>query len=176
MTTTISTNQLLLRPLQEEDNEAIFNNITHDKAVLEYFMAPYHETISEGYITRLVNYYQENNQSCFGIVLKETNELIGFIFQINATSTNNHCVEIGYAIGSKHWNHGYVTEALGAFVSFLFDKGIHKVTCGYMYGNEASKRVMEKCNMIYEGTRIDDVYYHDTYHDVGYYYLINPKK
>ena len=39
--------------------------------------------------------------------------------------------------------------------------------------NIASNRVMEKCGMIYEGTRKDDLYYHDRYWDVMYYYLLN---
>lgn len=174
--TTLDTKRLLLRPLQESDNEALFQNITHDKAVLEYFIAAYHETMDENHVSRLINYYKDNQQYCFAIVIKETNEMIGFIFQLNATSPTNHAVEVGYAIGRKYWNHGYVTEALGAMIQHLFESCVHKITCGYLEGNEASKRVMEKNNMIYEGKKIDEIYYHEKYYDVEYYYLINPNK
>ena len=36
-----------------------------------------------------------------------------------------------------------------------------------MVGNEASRRVMEKCGMIFEGIHREAIYVKDTYHDVG---------
>ena len=81
--------------------------------------------------------------------------------------------EIGYAIGKKHWNKGYVTEAFKKMIDFLFSLGVHKVVASHLVGNDASKRVMEKCGLKYEGRKIDEIYYHDQYYDVDYYYIIN---
>ena len=57
-------------------------------------------------------------------------------------------------------------------IDFMFEIGVHKVVASHIVENIASKRVIEKCGLIYEGRRKDDIYYHDTYHDVDYYYLI----
>ena len=61
-------------------------------------------------------------------------------------------------------------------IDFLFLIGVHKVTAAYLEGNEASKRVMEKCGLVYEGRKKDDVYYHDRFFDTENYYIINPKE
>lgn len=168
---TIETKRLLLRPLEENDAEAIYHNINHDKKVLEYFIAPYIEDIKDASVKNMRAYYKETKKYCFAIVLKESNTVIGMILQTNDLSATSHTVEVGYAIGSSYWNNGYVSEALEAVIKLLFDRGVHKVTCGYITENDASKRVMEKCGMIYEGIKKDEIYYHD----VEYYYLINPK-
>lgn len=173
---TIETKRLVLRPLEEMDALAIYHNINHDKKVLEYFIAPYIERIEDASVSKMVQYYKETKKYCFAIVLKETKEVIGLMVQTNELSATSHTVEVGYAIGKKHWNQGYVSEALESMISFLFEQGIHKVTCGYIVENTASKRVMEKCQMVFEGIKKDEIYYHDKYHDVGYYYLINPNK
>ena len=84
--------------------------------------------------------------------------------------------EIGYAIGRKYWNQGYMSEALKAMIDFIFKTGVHKVVVSHLVGNNASKRVIEKCGLIYEGRRKEEIHYHEQYWDVDYYYLLNTSK
>ena len=81
-------------------------------------------------------------------------------------------VEVGFAIGKKHWNKGYMSEALKAMIGLLFESGIHKVRACHIRENKASGKVMEKCGMHYEGIRKDDLFYHDKYYDTVNYYLL----
>lgn len=168
----IETNRLILRYMTVSDTEAIFNNINHDREVLTYFIDKYRDDISEMTLDKTIEFCLLNQRYLFAIELKESHEVIGMILQCSTPTINNNCSEIGYAIGKKYWNNGYVTEALKAMIDFLFSIGIHKVVAAYLIGNNASKRVMEKCHMIHEGIRKDEIYYRDQYHDVDYYYLI----
>ena len=169
----IETESLILRPLESGDAEAIFNNINHDKEVLKYYIAPYIEDIKDASVDGLIEGYKVSKRYVFAIVLKETNEVIGMLNQCNNPNHVFNSLEIGIAIGKKYWNQGYGSEALKAAIEFFFSVGIHKVYAQYIVDNHASRRIMEKAGMFYEGIRKDEIYYHDKYHDVGCYYSVN---
>ena len=168
----LETERLILRFMKVSDTHDIFMNIIHDKDVLRYFLDKYREDESEMTLDKTINFCLENKRYLFAIELKDTHEVIGMILQCSVPDARSHSSEIGYAIGQKHWNKGYTTEAFKAMIDFCFDIGIHKVVAAHIVENAASKRVIEKCGLKYEGRRVDDIVYRDTYHDVDYYYLI----
>lgn len=171
----LTTKRLILRFLEPTDKEAIFKYISHDKDVLSCFSMNYAETIDELDIDKIINMGLTSNRYVWAITLKDTNEVIGLALQCSAPSTMFNSSEVGYAIGKPFWNQGYMTEALKAIIDFLFSQGIHKVTATHFVENPASGRVMQKCDMIYQGVAIDEMFYHDKYHDLAIYYIINPK-
>ena len=170
----IATERLILRFMDVKDTHDVFVNINHDKDVLQYFIDKYREKEEEMTLDKTIKFCLDNERYLFAIELKETHEVIGMILQCSTPNAVFNSSEIGYAIGKKHWNKGYATEALKAMINFLFSLSIHKVVVSHLLGNDASKRVIEKNHMIFEGIRKEEVYYHDKYHDVAYYYLINP--
>ena len=171
----LETQRLILRYMRITDKHDIFVNISHDKDVLKYFIDKYLEQEEESRLDKTIDFCLKNERYLFAIVLKETNETIGMILQCSTPTEMFNTTEVGYAIGKKHWNKGYTTETLDIFIDFMFSLGIHKVTASCFLENVASKRVMEKCEMMYEGIKKDEVYYHDKYNDLMYYYLINPR-
>ena len=173
--TVIETERLKLRYLRVDDTKDIFKNVNSDKLVLEYFVDRYVDDVSIMTLDRTINYCVNEGRYLFGIELKKTGEVIGMILECSSPNPIFKTVEVGYAIGSNFWNQGYTTEALSAMIKFLFSLGVHKVEASYIVGNDASKRVMEKCNMKYECSKIDDIYYHNKYHNTDYYYIINEK-
>ena len=170
----IETERLILRFMRQEDSHDIFVNINHDPDVLRYFIDKYKEKEEEMTLDKTIKFCLDNERYLFAIELKDTHEVIGMILQCSTPSQVFNSSEVGFAIGRKHWNKGYVTEALKAMIDFLFSLNIHKVVASYIVGNNASKKVMEKCHMIYEGKRKEEIFYHDSFHDVEYYYLLNP--
>ena len=168
----IETDRLVLRSLRNEDRHAIFVNINHDKDVLKYFLDKYCEEESEMKLDKNIEFCLANERYLLAIELKSTHEVIGMILQCSNPNRYFNTVEFGFAIGKKYWNQGYVTEASKAMIQLLFDSGVHKVIASHIVENVASKRVIEKCGMIFEGIRKDDVFYHDRYWDLAYYYLI----
>ncbi len=169
----LKTEHLTLRFLEEDDKEAIFSNINHDEEVLKYYVASYEEKPEDFSLKNLIERFKQNEMYIFAIVLRESGEVIGNILQCNRPNYCMHTVEVGYAIGKKYWNKGYMSEALKAMIGFLFEKGVHKFVACHMIENAASGRVMEKCGMKYEGRKIDDLFYHGRYHDTLNYCIIN---
>ena len=169
----LETDRLILRYMREEDTHDIFININHDKDVLKYFIDKYVEVESEMTLDKTIKYCLEAERYLFAIELKETHEVIGMILQCSTPNKVFNSSEVGFAIGKRYWNKGYVTEAFKKMIEFLFSLNVHKVIASHIVGNNASKRVIEKCGLVYEGRRKDDIYYHEQYHDVDYYYIIN---
>ena len=172
----IETKRLVLRYLDVKDSHAIFLNINNDKEVLKYFLDRYLEDETLMTIKERVKFCLENKRYFFVMELKDTNEVIGMIFQCSTPEKYFNNSEIGYAIGRNYWNQGYATEALKAMIDFVFSVGVNKVIVSHIVENIASKKVIEKCGLIYESRRKEDIYYHDKYYDVDYYYLLNPNK
>ena len=171
----LETDRLILRYMSEKDTHDIFTNINHDQDVLKYFIDKYVEKEEEMTLDKIVKYCLEAERYLFAIELKDTHEVIGMILQCSTPNKVFNSSEVGFAIGKRYWNKGYTTEAFKAMIEFLFSLGIHKVEASHLLGNEASKRVMLKCGLLYEGRRVQEIYYHEQYHDVDYYYLINNK-
>ena len=165
--------RIRLRYLTIEDSEAIFNNINHDKEVLKYFIDKYVDNIEEMTLDKTIKFCLDNERYLFAIELKATNEVIGMILQCSTPNKVFNSSEVGFAIGKKYWNNGYTSEAFGLMIDFLFKQGVHKIIASHIVDNLASKRVIEKNGLIYEGRRRDDICYHNQYYDVDYYYLIN---
>ncbi|MBQ6478885.1 MAG: GNAT family N-acetyltransferase [Erysipelotrichaceae bacterium] len=171
--TVLSGERLILRPLCLQDKEAIFRNINHDREVLNYFIDTYVEEEKDFAFENMLERFRRNEIYAFAIILKESGEVIGEIFQCSKPSPIEHSTEIGYALGRSYWNKGYMSEAMKMMIDFMFSIGIHKVTACHLEGNEASGRVMCKCGMCFEGIRKDAVYYHDRYWDTYNYYILN---
>ena len=158
----METERLLIDRMRETDKEDYFTNIPHDRRVLETFICKYAETPDEIDISPYVA-----NEAMFAIRLKETGRLIGVILYFDAAEDS---CEIGYAIGSPYWGRGYVTEAAKRFVDYcLYEKGFETVRAAFFTGNEASRRVMEKCGMSFERFSEKELTYLGEERDLTYY-------
>ena len=122
---TLETERLIIDLLKESDKEDYFHNISHDKKVLETFICTYVESLEEFDFDKYLG-----RDDIYAIRLKETGRLIGIILYFDE---KDGACEIGYGLGSEHWNHGYATEAVKRFVQFLFEeKDIKKVCASFL--------------------------------------------
>jgi ribosomal-protein-alanine N-acetyltransferase len=158
----METDRLTIDRIRESDKEDYFNNISHDKKVLETFICRYAETLGEFDFSPYLA-----NESLFAIRLKETGRLIGIILYFDE---KDGACEIGYGIGSRYWNRGYATEAVRRFIEYCFDeRGLKTVCASFFTGNEASRRVMEKCGMKFSRFSEKELSYLDIERDLTYY-------
>ena len=158
----METERLILDPIRESDKLDYFTNISHDRKVLETFVCRYAETPEALDITPYLT-----NRSMFAIRLKATGRLIGIILSFD--ETEGSC-EIGYGIGSSHWGRGYATEAVKQFLSYCFcDRGFQTVSASFFPGNDASRRVMEKCGMTFSRYSEKELTYLGAERDLIYY-------
>ena len=80
----------------------------------------------------------------------------------------NHSAEIGYVLSPRYQNQGIASEACAMILRFAFcNLGLHRVEARYMPGNAASRRVMEKNGMVFEGIERDAIFVKGAYQDVG---------
>ena len=158
----METERLILDRVRETDRDDYFYNISHDKKVLETFVCRYAETPEELDLSPYVT-----NEKLFAIRLKATGRLIGIILYFD--EKDGSC-EIGYGLGSGYWDRGYATEAVRRFLEFLFaEKGFQTVCASFFTGNDASRRVMEKCGMRYSRFSEKELSYLGAERDLTYY-------
>lgn len=158
----METERLILDSIRESDKEDYYINISHDKRVLETFICRYAETLEEFDFSSY-----PGRRDLLAIRLKKTGRLIGIV---NYFDEKDGACEIGYGIGSGYWGHGYATEAVRRFLAYLFyEKGLHTVYASFFTGNEASRRVMEKCSMTYDHFSEKELTYLGIERDLTYY-------
>ena len=158
----METERLLIDRLRESDREDYFHNISHDRKVLETFICRYAETLEDFDFSSYLS-----NDSLYAIRLKETGRLIGILLYFD--EADGAC-EIGYGLGSDWWGQGYATEAVRRFLDYLFEeKGIRSVCASFFTGNDASRRVMEKCGMTFSRFSEKELEYLGVERDLTYY-------
>ena len=158
----METERLVIDRLKATDREDYFRNISHDKKVLETFICRYAETAEEVDLSKYIE-----NEAMFAIRLKETGRLIGIILYFGA---EGGACEIGYGLGSAYWGKGYATEAVLRFLKYCFEeKDFQTVCASFFTGNDASRRVMEKCGMTYSRFSPKELTYLGKERDLTYY-------
>lgn len=148
-TQTIETERLLMRRMRKEDALLIYKNWTSDPLVSRYVTWDTHSSLeaTEAYVDYKLKRYE--HEYCFDwvLVLKETGEPIGEMEAVDV-SLRDRLVIMGDCLGSKYWNKGYATEALKAFIRYMFEEvGVDKVVAYHLSVNPASGRVMAKAGM-----------------------------
>ena len=132
--------------------------------MLETFVCRYAETLEEFDFSSY-----PGREDLFAIRLKDTGRLIGIILYFDE---KDGACEIGYGIGSAFWNRGYATEAVKSLLEYLHrEKGIHTVYASFFTGNDASRKVMEKCGMTYSHFSEKEFRYLGAERDLTYYVI-----
>lgn len=166
MTAILETERLILRPLALSDATTI-RELSGDYEVAKTTLNiphPYPEGAAESFIQS----QQDNSKGySFAIVRKSDPQLIGGM-GIHPHERHDHA-EMGYWIGVPYWNQGYASEALRRVVAFGFEElALNRIYAGYFSQNIASRRVMEKAGMTYEGTFRQHYVREGVYYDIGY--------
>ena len=168
----ISTERLVLRQFNDNDGIGIFNSYINDEKFLYYANK---EKVSleqiKQWLSSIDKKYENKEYYNWVITLKD-NEVIG---AINLRVDNdNDLVWLNYAIGNRHNNLGYMTEALNAVKDFgLNNLKVRKIIGGCELNNIASQRVMEKCGFKFEEVRENELLLKDGLHDLKIFSITN---
>lgn len=148
----LSTERLLLRPLESADAQALFA-VFSDTKVMRYWSGVAWDSIDKAdeTIARYSKALAENESLGLGIVDSQTDELIGTcsLFHLDEQSRR---AEIGYGIASASWGKGYMHEALTALINYGFDAlNLHRMEADTDPRNTASRRCLERLGFVNEG-------------------------
>jgi RimJ/RimL family protein N-acetyltransferase len=174
---TIECKDVVLREFQMEDLDAIYN-ITLQPEIVEFL--PDWKWPKEGIRKWLSEYIIKENQRCFevfpnfpnaneyilrlGIILKETNEFIGWITSGLKEELPPPNREIGYAISKDYIGNGYATQAAKGLIKYLFENtNTDVLNATALTYNTSSNKVINKSGFKLLGTmKIEeqDYYYY----------------
>lgn len=164
---TLETDRLLLRQLRASDARAMFDYAS-DPEVTRYLLWEPHATLedSQAFIEYTLEHYRNGVPSSWGIILKESDILVGTIGFDNLSNRHNSC-EVGYALARSQWNQGIATEALKGVIAFGFATlMLHRIEARCDTANIASTRVLEKSDMKFEGILRGEVFSNGEYRDM----------
>lgn len=171
----LETERLVLRRFAIEDAVMVFDNWAGDDEVTRYMTWPTRRNIeeTEKSVCSWAERYVSDSFYHWAITLKEDGNLIGFVSVISCDEIVQK-VEMGYCIGKRWWNKGYMTEALAKVVYFLFKEvGVQRIQACHDTNNPNSGRVMSKCGMKYEGTMRKAEKTNNGICDIAYYAILS---
>jgi RimJ/RimL family protein N-acetyltransferase len=149
---TLQTGPLTLCPLQPTD-AAILHRIYQSEGVLRYFPNP-NPPLLEGVKRFLANqqaHWEKYGYGNWGILPEGEKEIAGwaglqFLPELNET-------EVGFLLDRPFWGKGYATAAAHLALDFGFEeRRLDHLIALVHPDNLASRRVIEKCGLIYVGT------------------------
>lgn len=149
---TLTTDRLLLRPLHSGDAEILLR-IFSDPEVMRYFNTPPWATLDDAQdvIESSKRKMERQESLTLGIVVKDTNELIGkcMLFSYEPESKR---AELGFGIARQHWGKRIIPEAGQALLTYGFDAlGLRRVEAEIDPENIASAKTLERLGFIREG-------------------------
>jgi ribosomal-protein-alanine N-acetyltransferase len=150
ITTTLTTERLLLRPPRLEDAVAMFQRYTCDPEVTHFLTWSAHESVAQT-IEFLEGKWSLNAvpPKCRWVICVDGDEApCGMI----SAARNDHAFELGYALSREQWGRGVMTEATKLVTSaLLLDPTVWRVVAHTHIDNVGSQRVLEKAGFRREG-------------------------
>jgi len=151
----LESERLRLRPLTLDDATAIFT-YAQNPNVSRYTLWEPHQTIADS--EDFIRSYALTNYAT-GVAEPWAVTLTGYPDQVIGTigcfwaSEKSKSMELAYALDEKYWGRGLVAEAAKVVIPFCFEYyKLHRIQSQCKAENIASRRVMEKAGMSYEGT------------------------
>lgn len=157
----LETDRLLLREMKLSDAEALFEMDRNPK-VHEYLWNTPLTDVNEvkNIINSVQEQYKQNKIGRFVMVLKDTNEVIGWAgLKFNTEMVNNkiHFYDIGYRLDEKFWGKGYASEASFAWLDYGFKiMKIPVMEAAAHSDNIASNRILQKIGLQMTETYLED--------------------
>jgi len=149
----LQTERLILRRPALDDAEAITQLISHPDIARNTLQIPYPYTLEDAHDFLSSNveatWDSVTDNRTFAITRQSDGALIGMC-GVHPQGWDR--AEIGYWLGADYWGNGYTTEAARRLIRYGFEElGLYRVQASYFAWNNASRRVMEKAGMQYEG-------------------------
>jgi RimJ/RimL family protein N-acetyltransferase len=134
---------------------------------------PYDLEMAEGWIQGVLDRPEDAEQVTYMMIRRVDKQLIGGCGM--SLNLRHESADIGYWVAKANWGNGYATEAARRLIQLGFEElGLNRVQAAFYATNIASRRVMEKAGMTFEGIHRQAIIReiasrnHRVYHDLGY--------
>ncbi|MBQ7336956.1 MAG: GNAT family N-acetyltransferase [Clostridia bacterium] len=165
----LSTPRLTLRKMRTSDDADMFDYASRPEVTRYLLWSPHPDrAYTREYLKYLATRYAAGTFYDWAVVLKESGRMVGTC-GFTSIDAQNECAEIGYVLSPRVWGHEIAVEAVRAVLAFGFDRLLlQRIEARFIYGNEASLRVMQKVGMTFEGYRRQSMLIKGVRRDIGY--------
>jgi len=157
----IETERLILRELLPSDEAGMFELDSNPNVHIYLGNNPVTDiSRTREIIAGVRQQYSDNGIGRWAVILKETNEFIGWSGLKLERNINGHeqFYDLGYRLIERFWGKGYGYESAKAFVDYGFNEmKLDTICAAFVKGNKGSQRIMEKCGMHF----VNDFIEHD---------------
>lgn len=164
----LETERLLLRKMLPSDYADMYEYASRFD-VTRYLLWNAHPNpeYSRQYLEYIKTRYRAGDFYDWAVTLKKEKKMIGTCGFTKFNFANNSA-EIGYVLNPHYWHLGMASEAASAVIRFGFDVlRLHRIEACYMVDNLASRAVMERIGMTYEGTHRSSMKIKGKYESIG---------
>ncbi|MFR4249304.1 MAG: GNAT family N-acetyltransferase [Leuconostoc lactis] len=147
---TLQTEHLILRPVQPDDAEAMFDYL-RDEETVRFITVPPVKTVTEVLENSIQSYFMLDPIGKWAIVYDQ--KMVGTIdLRLNEAHRQ---AEIGYVLNKRYWGQGIMPEAAQAILAVGFDQlQLVRIFSEHDTRNPKSGRVMTKIGMQQEGVAL----------------------
>lgn len=147
---TLQTERLILRPVQPDDAEAMFDYL-RDEETVRFITVPPVKTVTEVIENSIQSYFMLDPIGKWAIVYDQ--KMIGTIdLRLNEAHRQ---AEIGYVLNKRYWGQGIMPEAAQAILAVGFDQlQLVRIFSEHDTRNPKSGRMMTKIGMQQEGVAL----------------------
>lgn len=165
---TLETDRLILRRIAVSDADDLFAYAKKEETTRYLTWYPHKDvSYTRDYLRYVGQRYRVGSFYDWAVEWKEEHRMIGTCGFTSFDYPSNGG-EIGYVINPAYRGQKIAPEACRAVMTFGFTElGLHRIEAKYMIGNDASRHVMEKLGMQYEGTRRSSMLIKGQYRDIG---------
>lgn len=175
---TFKTERLLLRPLEPDDMEMIWPDIS-DPEISRFMAWEAHTDKSQtaeflrGEVSR-----REAGRGYTWAVLNEGGEFCGIVSLISLVRSHRALTydkaELAYWLGRKFQGQGIMTEAVHRVMRFGFEElGLHKIFVSHFAVNGASERLIKRLGFRYVGEQLEEFQKDGVWHNHKNYELLD---
>jgi RimJ/RimL family protein N-acetyltransferase len=149
MSTTLSSERLILRPWREDDLDALAQ-LCADPEVMAHFPATLDRAGSAELLGRLMVHQAEHGFTFWALQRREDGAFVGFtgLARVGFAAPFVPAVEIGWRLARSYWGQGYALEAARRALQFAFeDLQLDEVVSFTVPANQRSWGVMQRLGM-----------------------------
>ena len=164
----LTTDRFILRKLSLDDTDDMYE-YAKDADVTRFLTWSPHKDkgFTLEYLTYLQTRYKAGEFYDWAIVWKDSGKMLGTC-GFTRFDCKNDFAEIGYVINPEYHGQGIATEVVGRVIQYGFENlMLNRIECRFIEGNGASRRVMEKNGMKFEGIMRGAMLIKGAYKDIG---------
>jgi ribosomal-protein-alanine N-acetyltransferase len=171
---TLKTSRLRLRGMRASDAIDMFEYASKPE-VTEFLLWSAHKSraYTEEYLKYIENRYAVGDFFDWAVIDLASEKMIGTC-GFTSIDTIHNVGEIGYVLNPAYHRKGIACEAAREVMKFGFSElSLHRIEARFMKGNDASRSVMEKLGMTFEGFSRDAMLVKGEYKTIGVYSILS---